>query len=86
MWHQPTETGHFIQSGVCVCVSKQDEKEISFTKTGSNQSSVKKKNSKKNRQSCANRAYTYLEMWWLEPALWTLHTQEEDKYRIQKKC
>lgn len=29
--------------------------------------------------NCANRADTYLEMWWLEQALWTLHTHEEDK-------
>lgn len=60
-----------------VCVSKQDEKRISLTKTISNQSPVSK--IRRKGPNCANRADTYLEMWLLELALWTLHAQGEDK-------
>lgn len=75
MSHEPTETRHFIQSGVCV--SKRNEDGISLTMKSFNQSPVSK--IRRKGLNCANRTDAYLEMWWLEPALWTLHTQGEDK-------
>lgn len=40
------------------------------------------KETRGNWLNCANIADTYLGMWWLEPALWTLHTQENDKSNL----